>query len=311
MKKNPCCVFVGVALMVLAGLTVGCGGRGGGEITMEQAKAVMDVYLKARNEANLELLDGIYSPGVVIHDPSQPGPPIAGLQALKAQYGNTHDALPDLKFSVDDFSIKGNRLVWVFTMSGTFTKPFLTPVGEVQPTGKPIRFSGVCIDRLADGKIAEEWLYFNVLELLGPMGFQVVPPGASGQLPGLVKAVAWDDLTQRFAVGGAELRFAAMGDMLLTFYRLPKGTNFDVFFKGLPDDMCPSRHWAYLLKGKFRIRTKSGEVTVKPGQAFYVPPGHVPEALEDSEFVEFSPAGEFKPVVENALRLAKARRGEK
>jgi quercetin dioxygenase-like cupin family protein len=72
--------------------------------------------------------------------------------------------------------------------------------------------------------------------------------------------------------------------------------------------MCPSRHWAYFLKGSFRIRTKGGEVTVKPGQAFYVPPGHVPEVLEDSEFVEFSPAAEFRPVVEHASRLLKAKR---
>jgi len=310
MGRNACCVIMGVALIMQAGLMVGCGGRGAGEITMEQARAVVDVYLKARNEASLKLLDGIYSPGVIVHDPSQPGP-IAGLEALKAQYGNTHAAVPDVKFSLDDLYVKGDRLAWVFTMSGTFTKTFRTPLGEVPPTGKPIRFSGVSIDRLADGKIAEEWVYFNVLEILGPLGFEVVPPGAPGNAqPGLVKAVAWDDLPERIALGGVELRFAQMGDMLLTFYRLPMGTNFAVLFKGLPDDMCPSRHWAYFLKGKFLIRTKSGEVTVKPGQAFYVPPGHMPEVLEDSEFVEFSPAAEFRPVVEHALRLAKARRGE-
>jgi predicted ester cyclase len=141
----------------------------------EQAKAIGDCYVKARNEANLSLLDGIYSPHVTVHDPSQPHD-IIGLAALKAQYGNTHGAVPDVKFSLDEMYLKGDRIAWVFTMSGTFTKPFSTPMGELPPTGKPLRLSGVAIDRIVGGKIAEEWLYFNVLEILQPLGFTLAPP---------------------------------------------------------------------------------------------------------------------------------------
>ncbi len=231
------------------------------------------------------------------------------MDALKAQYGNTHDAVPDVKFSMDDLYIKGDKLVWVFTMSGTFTGLFRTPMGEVPPSGKPFRFSGVSVDRIVDGKIVEEWVYFNLLEILQPMGFTLAPPGPTQSTqPGLVTTYSREELPDGVAMGGVDLRFAKMGDMLLTFYRVPKGTDFASLFKGLPEDMCPSRHWAYFLKGAFRIRTKAGEVTVKPGQAFYVPPGHVPEVLEDSEFVEFSPAAEFGPVVEHAMRLAKVKR---
>lgn len=144
-------------------------------ITEEQAKALGDCYIRARNEANLSLLDEIYSPDVVVHDPSQPREMI-GLAALKGQYGNTHAAVPDVKFSLDDMYLKGDRIAWIFTMSGTIAGPFRTPVGELPPTGKSFRLSGVAIDRIVEGKIAEEWVFFNVLDLLQPLGFTLAPP---------------------------------------------------------------------------------------------------------------------------------------
>ena len=144
-------------------------------ITEEQARTIVDWYLKARNEANLSLLDRIYSHDVIVHDPSQPQE-IIGLAALEGQYRSTHAAIPDINFSMDDLYIKGDRIVWMFTMAGTITGPFCTPVGKLPPTGKPFRLSGVAVDRIVEGKIAEEWFYFNVLDILQPLGFTLVPP---------------------------------------------------------------------------------------------------------------------------------------
>ncbi len=146
------------------------------EQTSEQrAKAIGEWYLEARNKANLSLLDEIYLPDVVVHDPSQPQG-IFGLTALKAQYETTHAAVPDVRFSMDEMFVKGDKIAWIFTMSGTITGAFRTPLGELPPTGKPFRFSGVAVDRVVGGKIAEEWVYFNVLEMLQPLGFTLTLP---------------------------------------------------------------------------------------------------------------------------------------
>ncbi|CAM5681915.1 hypothetical protein SVIOM74S_07875 [Streptomyces violarus] len=48
-------------------------------------------------------------------------------------------------------------------------------------------------------------------------------------------------------------------------------------------------------------RTPAGEEEYKAGQAYYWAPGHVPVALEDSEFVEFSPTEDFKQVIEHVV----------
>jgi steroid delta-isomerase-like uncharacterized protein len=144
-------------------------------ITEERAKAIGNCYIKARNEANLSLLDRIYAQDVTVHDPSQPQE-IIGLAALKGQYANTHAAIPDVTFSLDDMFVKGDKIAWIFTMSGTITRPFRTPLGELPPTGKSFRLSGVAVDRIIGGIIAEEWVYFNVLDILQPLGFALAPP---------------------------------------------------------------------------------------------------------------------------------------
>ena len=175
MKTSLFRLALSVPLAILLCLAFGCQKKVKPGITEEAAKTIGDWYIKARNEANLALLDNIYSPKVIVHDPSQPQT-IVGLESLKSQYRGTHTAVPDVKFSLDDLYFKGDKIAWVFTMSGTITGPFRTPLGDLPPTGKTFRLSGVAIDRIVEGKIAEEWVYFNVLDILQPMGFTLTPP---------------------------------------------------------------------------------------------------------------------------------------
>ncbi len=52
-----------------------------------------------------------------------------------------------------------------------------------------------------------------------------------------------------------------------------------------------------MIKGKVRMRTKNGSHDYEAHQAFDWGPGHAPEALEDSEYVDFSPTAEFERVI--------------
>ena len=45
------------------------------------------------------------------------------------------------------------------------------------------------------------------------------------------------------------------------------------------------------------MKMKDGEQVYEAGQVFYWGPGHAPEALEDSEYVDFSPTEEFNAVI--------------
>ena len=61
--------------------------------------------------------------------------------------------------------------------------------------------------------------------------------------------------------------------------------------KGLPGDACPCPHWGYVLKGRLTYRFADHEEVFEAGDAFYLPPGHIPLADAGSELVQFSPRG--------------------
>jgi hypothetical protein len=98
------------------------------------------------------------------------------------------------------------------------------------------------------------------------------------------------------AMGSYEGRMAELAEYTVSFESIPQGFppgGADAF-KGLPDDACQTPHWGYLLKGSFRLRyTDGSEALVQAGEAYYAPPGHQYEALDDCETVEFSPTKEL------------------
>ena len=70
--------------------------------------------------------------------------------------------------------------------------------------------------------------------------------------------------------------------------------------KGLPDDKCQCPHWGYVLKGRFTYRFADHDEVFEAGDAFYLPPGHIPFADAGSEVGQFSPTEELL-VVEDAM----------
>ncbi|MFN2389451.1 MAG: hypothetical protein ABR575_07610 [Actinomycetota bacterium] len=98
---------------------------------------------------------------------------------------------------------------------------------------------------------------------------------------------------------GVELRTAEIGDMTAAFVTVPKGTDFGPALKGLPGDACPCPHWGYMVKGRLKIGTPDGEEILEAGNVFYLAPGHAPEALEDSEWIDFSPTEELNEVLDH------------
>jgi hypothetical protein len=101
---------------------------------------------------------------------------------------------------------------------------------------------------------------------------------------------------------GVELRKEKLGNMSVAFVRAQKGTDLRPALKGLPDDRCQCPHWGYLFKGKVRMHTAEGVRDYEAGQAFYWAPGHAPEMLEDSEYVDFSPSREFDQVIGHIIQ---------
>jgi hypothetical protein len=103
---------------------------------------------------------------------------------------------------------------------------------------------------------------------------------------------------------GVEIRATETGELTVALVRLEAGHDARPLFRGLPDDLCQCPHWGYVISGSLRIWTSADtfELCVE-GQAFYWPPGHAPEALESSEFLEISPTAELAVMQSHVARV--------
>lgn len=80
------------------------------------------------------------------------------------------------------------------------------------------------------------------------------------------------------------------GGMTVDINNAPAGTDFRPLLKGLKNDHCQVPHWGYLIEGSMLLEYENGEKeTYVAGEAFYFPPGHTGEILEDVLLVSFSP----------------------
>jgi hypothetical protein len=114
-----------------------------------------------------------------------------------------------------------------------------------------------------------------------------------------MQALRHDDLAVRIEAEGVELRTKPVGQLTVAWVRLSKGIDLAPGLQGLPGDLCQCPHWGYMLKGRLRMKTAEGDQVFEAGDAFYWGPGHAPEALEDCEYVDFSPTAEFEPVLDH------------
>jgi hypothetical protein len=91
------------------------------------------------------------------------------------------------------------------------------------------------------------------------------------------------------------------GGMTAAITRIPAGSDLAALLRGLPGDRCPCPHWGYVIAGRFAVRYPDHEETIATGETYYLPPGHVPDYLEDTEVFEVSPTAELNKVIEVVL----------
>jgi predicted ester cyclase/ketosteroid isomerase-like protein len=86
-----------------------------------------------------------------------------GPEYIKEFVGAVRTAFPDVQVTIDPIIAEGNMTAWRRTHTGTHQGVF----NGFQPTGKKITWESIIISRMdEDGKIAEEWGFGNLNEVL-------------------------------------------------------------------------------------------------------------------------------------------------
>lgn len=141
-------------------------------MAIEENKAVpRRVYEEVLNQKNLDLVDELFSPEYVNHDPTSPEE-MRGPESIKQFFSAYLAAFPDLRFTVEDQVAEGDKVVSRWTSGGTNRGELM----GAAPTGRRVEFTGITISRISDGRIAEDWTSYDALGMMRQLGL-IPEPG--------------------------------------------------------------------------------------------------------------------------------------
>ncbi len=128
----------------------------------EHKAIVLRVFDEVLNQGRYELFSERYDPTFVKHVDGA----TFSLSEEMAQAKGTRALASDLVVTVDRIAAEGDLVAVAYTGRGTNDGAY----GGVPPTGKAFVMAGATVYRFQEGRIVEEWTYYNELELLRQLG---------------------------------------------------------------------------------------------------------------------------------------------
>ena len=120
-------------------------------MTIEEMKSFVRQHFEDFvNRRRLEVADVNFAQDFVDHGADVPPGTPPGPQGAKEYVGSALERYPDMHVTIDDIIAEGDKVVVRNTWTGTDRQ-----------SGKRLRFSGIVIWRMKDGKLAERWAYLQ------------------------------------------------------------------------------------------------------------------------------------------------------
>jgi len=151
----------------------------------EANKALVDrLIFEVFNQGNLDVIDEIVAPEF-IHSTAGKAD-VHGPDEFKGLIGMLRTAFPDLNVTVEDMFAEGENVIIRQTYSGSQQGVLVGPP-DIPATGKTAVFTGMCLYRVANGKIIEGQTEFDQLGMLEQLG--AMPPAREDYTWGAVSEV--------------------------------------------------------------------------------------------------------------------------
>ena len=132
---------------------------------MDNKELVRSCFEKMCVQHDLDGASEFISENYMLHDPTEPDFP-GGRKAFKEMCGGFLEAVRDFSCTIEDQIEEGDRVATRWAVSGCQTKD--RP--GIPSKGGCFNVSGITISRVADGKIAEEWVNMDTLGMRKQLG---------------------------------------------------------------------------------------------------------------------------------------------
>ena len=137
----------------------------------EENRLAARQWIAAFNARDDEGEAGARTAGYIAHAPDSMRLPALDSDAWVEFLGSFVEGFPDLHLEVQDTVADEGMTAQRILFTGTHTGPFR----GLPPTGREVRFSGIEINRMVDGAVAEHWFQLDALTLFEQLGLRVVP----------------------------------------------------------------------------------------------------------------------------------------
>lgn len=116
------------------------------------------------NQGKASLVAELVAVDIVVHGAGFPD--MKGQEAFNSSFSLFRQAFPDFHVTIDDMVAEGDKVAFRWTESGTHKGEY----AGIAATGKHVRWTGMSVYRIANGKIAEMWVNMDDLGLLRQLG---------------------------------------------------------------------------------------------------------------------------------------------
>ncbi|MGZ6270285.1 MAG: ester cyclase [Candidatus Limnocylindrales bacterium] len=123
---------------------------------------------RAWNRFDLDALGSLASADLVVSNPLMPEE-TRDLESFKQLLRTVQAGIPDLHFDLRHVATEVNTAAFSWEAAGTHTGAML----GLDPTGRPVRWSGLAVVEVSAGRVVEEWGEEDALDLFRQLG--VVP----------------------------------------------------------------------------------------------------------------------------------------
>jgi steroid delta-isomerase-like uncharacterized protein len=137
----------------------------------EDNRMVARRWIDAFNARDDDAEAGARTADYVAHAPDSIQPAALDSDAWVEFLAGFLEGFPDLHLEVQDSAADEEMVAQRILFTGTHTGPFR----GLPPTNRQVRFSGLEINRMVDGKVAEHWVQLDALTLFEQLGLRVVP----------------------------------------------------------------------------------------------------------------------------------------
>jgi steroid delta-isomerase-like uncharacterized protein len=159
-----------ICLVALGLVCPGC--KPSANAQLEENKAIVRRLFEETSKGNWAILDELWARDYVYHMPGKSLTREESEQFMR----DVRTAFPDGRVTIEDMIAEGDKVVTRYTSSGTQKGDFM----GIPATGKEVTLTSICISRIAEGKIAEEWEEFDALGFMQKLG--AIPPiGEAGK----------------------------------------------------------------------------------------------------------------------------------